>query len=45
LVEELPRQIVLAVPPSGNFRGTRVLELVAMMGVLSPSVAGGPNAL
>ena len=45
LVEVLPRQIVLAVLPSGNFRGTRVFELVPIMGVLSPSGRRRRNAL
>jgi hypothetical protein len=29
-VEELPRQIVLAVPPSGNFRATMDFESVPL---------------
>ena len=45
MVEVLPRQIVLAVLPSGNFRGTRVFELVPIMGVLSPSGRRRRNAL
>jgi len=36
-VEELPRQIVLAVPPSDNFRGTSAFQSVLMMDGTSPS--------
>jgi hypothetical protein len=35
VVEEFPRQIVLAVPPSGNFRATRIFESVSTPGVIS----------
>ena len=45
MVEVLPRQIVLAVLPSGNFRGIRVFELVPIMSVLSPSGRRRRNAL
>jgi hypothetical protein len=35
VVEELPRQIVLAVPPSGNFRATGIFEWVSTPSVIS----------
>ncbi len=43
--EELPRQIVLAVPPCSNFRATRVFDPIPIPGIASTGGSAHRKAL